>query len=115
MITPRERGQVLFGETHRIMTGCGKAYVTINHDDQGLAEVFMTLGKAGGCSAAQTEAVCRMVSLALRSGVDATAIVKHLKDIRCPSQVLLEERVLSCADGIAKVLAEAIKEASQGG
>ena len=80
-------------------------YVTINSDDAGLCEVFSTLGKAGGCASAQLEAVCRLITLALRSGVDASAVIKQLRGIRCPS-IAWEggKSVLSCADAIASVL-----------
>jgi len=104
-IQPRKRAKRTIGITERVNTGCGSLYVTINSDDAGLCEVFSTLGKAGGCASAQLEAVCRLITLALRSGVDASAVVKQLRGIRCPS-IAWEggKSVLSCADAIASVL-----------
>jgi ribonucleoside-diphosphate reductase alpha chain len=59
-------------------------YVTINFDEQNHPfEVFTTLGKAGGCDSAQLEAISRLVSLALRSGVDPKAVVEQLRGITC--------------------------------
>ncbi|MDO8578039.1 MAG: TSCPD domain-containing protein, partial [Dehalococcoidales bacterium] len=72
-------------------------------------EVFSTLGKAGGCASAQLEAISRLVSLALRSGIEIAAIVKQLKGIRCPSIAWEEGKaVLSCGDAIASVLEKQI-------
>jgi len=105
-LEPRIREKILLSRTHKVVTGCGNAYVTVTHDEHGLTEAFMTLGRSGGCAAAQTEALCRLISVALRAGVDYTVIVKHLKNIKCPSPILYpeEDSVLSCADGLAKVL-----------
>ena len=91
--------------TKRVNTGCGHMYVTVNFDERGICEVFSTLGKAGGCATAQLEATCRLISLALRSGVDVASIIKQLRGIRCPSIAWEEGKaVLSCADAIASVL-----------
>lgn len=102
---PRQRPRVTHGVTLLMNTGCGKMYVTINEDEQGACELFTQLGKSGGCTASQAEAVSRLISLALRSGVGHEQIVNQLKGIRCPSPTLTEGgAVLSCADAIAKAL-----------
>ena len=104
-ITPRKRSKVTAGVTERVTTGCGYIYVTVNSDDQGIFEVFSHLGKAGGCASAQLEATCRLISLALRAGVDVASVVKQLRGIRCPSIAWEEGKsILSCADAIASVL-----------
>lgn len=112
-LSPRKRPKVTRGVTERVNTGCGYIYVTVNFDNRGISEVFSTLGKAGGCAAAQLEAISRLTSLALRSEIDTDSIVKHLRGIRCPS-IAWEHghSVLSCADAIASVLEKYIREKS---
>lgn len=109
-LMPRRRPKVTTGITERVTTGCGYIYVTVNFDDKGICEVFSSLGKAGGCASAQLEATSRLISLALRAGIDVASITKHLRGIRCPS-VAWEEghAILSCADAIASVLEKYIK------
>jgi len=103
--TPRKRAKITTGITERITTGCGYIYVTVNSDESGICEVFSSLGKAGGCASAQLEAICRLISLALRSGVDVASAVRQLRGIRCPSIAWEEGKsILSCADAIASVL-----------
>jgi ribonucleoside-diphosphate reductase alpha chain len=109
-IGPRQRPKVTSGVTEKVTTGCGNIYVTVNSDENGLFEVFSTLGKAGGCASAQLEATCRLITLALRSGVDIADVVRQLRGIRCPSIAWEEGKaVLSCADAIASVLEKHIK------
>ncbi len=105
-VAPRPRPAVTTGTTTKVNTGCGNLYITINVDDKGRPfEVFIQMGKAGGCAASQLEAVGRLVSLALRSGVENKKIVDQLRGIRCPSPSWEKGgRIFSCADAIARVL-----------
>jgi len=113
-LAPRKRPKVTTGVTERVNTGCGYIYVTVNFDNRGISEVFSTLGKAGGCAAAQLEAISRLTSLALRSGIDIDSIVKQLRGIRCPS-IAWEQghAILSCADAIASVLEKYFREKTE--
>ncbi|MCC6028364.1 MAG: vitamin B12-dependent ribonucleotide reductase [Archaeoglobus sp.] len=109
-IEPRPRPRVTVGRTIETKTGCGSLYVTINEDSEGIAEVFVQLGKSGGCAASQTEAIGRLLSVALRSWVNPEVLVKQLKGIRCPSIGFDSGEVItSCADGVAKVLEKWLK------
>jgi ribonucleoside-diphosphate reductase alpha chain len=103
-LKPRARPLVTQGATHRMSTGCGYLYVTINEDQKNLFELFARMGKAGGCAASQTEAIGRLISLALRCGIDPVSIVEQLKGIRCPERVLAKEKIYSCPDAIGKAL-----------
>ncbi|MCD6512217.1 MAG: vitamin B12-dependent ribonucleotide reductase [Thermoplasmata archaeon] len=107
---PRPRPPVVHGVTRKVEVGCGNLYVTMNEDEYGLFEVFARLGKAGGCADAQLEAVGRLISLCLRSGVGPKEIIKQLKGIRCPNPLLTRGgTILSCPDAIAKAIEDHIK------
>ncbi len=108
-ISPRPRPAVMRGFTEQVRIGCGKLYVTVNYDDQGICEVFTNTGKHGGCPS-QSEAVGRLASLSLRGGIKINDVIRQLKGIRCPSTIRQPGlNVLSCPDAIAKVLRQAEK------
>ena len=94
------------GVTELVKTGHGNMYVTVNFDsDTGKPfEVFGNLGKAGGCDSAQLEATSRMVSMALRSGIEADVIVKQLRGITCCPVWDDGVQVKSVTDALALVL-----------
>lgn len=107
---PRSRPVLTSGATRRIRTGEGSLYITINEDENGLCEIFTTIGKAGGNAAAQSEAISRLISLALRSGIDPYAIVKQLKGISGPNPTWEDGKlILSTPDAIGKALDDYLK------
>ena len=113
---PRGRPDIITGTTRAMITGCGKMYITINEDEDGPFEVFGNMGKSGGCASSQTEAVARLISLALRSGIPAAHVVRQLKGISChmPAWLPGGGKILSCADAFGKALETCIKpEAGQ--
>ncbi len=103
-IQPRKRPAITSGFTERMKIGCGNLYVTVNYDEKGICEVFTSTGKAGGC-ASQSEAMARLASVALRSGMSVDEIYNQLKGIRCPSTTRLSGMsCTSCPDAIARVV-----------
>jgi len=107
-LVKKGRPKVLDSITERIQTGCGYLYVTIGFEEAGThpIEIRAALGKAGGCSNCQLEALNRAVSLGLQYGIPPQEFVRELKGHKCPSPQMWPEdaQVLSCPDGVAKAL-----------
>ena len=100
-----ERPTILQGVTEKIKTGYGNLYVTVNVRDGKPFEVFAHIGKSGYTTMADTEAICRLISLALRSHVPVEQIIRQLRGIGGSSQVFSGgARVTSIPDAIAQVL-----------
>ena len=106
VLTPKPRDEVTFGVTKKMHTGCGNLYVTINEDVEGNPfEVFTQIGTAGGCAASQCEAIGRLVSLILRSGIPPKELVMQLKSISCHKPAGFgDSRIASCSDAVAKAI-----------
>ena len=105
--TKLARPKTLAGTTTKINTGLGTLYVTVNRDDSGnMYEVFATIGKAGGTEVANTEAICRLASLAMQYGIPTEEISNQLVGIQ--SEPAWDQGVLmkSMPDAIGKTLAQ---------
>jgi ribonucleoside-diphosphate reductase alpha chain len=101
----KERPEELIGITSKIKTGYGNLYITVNTLDGKPFEVFAQIGKSGYSTMADTEAMCRLISLALRSGVPVDNIVAQLKGIGGSSPVFGNGGLISSIpDAIAIVL-----------
>ena len=105
LIDVRDRPETLEGFTTKLQTGMGNLYVTVTEMDGNPFEVFATIGKSGKSTMAKTEAIGRLVSLALRSGVPVEKIVEQLKGICGEHPVFQKDgMILSIPDAISKVL-----------
>lgn len=118
------RGEILprpesaMGVTHRLSSGCGKIYLTVNYrpDNGEILETFITTGSDGGCLV-YTEATSRLVSLCIRGGINVDKVVEQLQSTHsCPAYLMARGKGKtlspgkSCASAIAKKLAEIIEQ-----
>lgn len=99
------RPAVLSGFTEKIKTGYGVLYVTVNLNGGRPFEVFAQIGKSGYTTMADTEAICRLISISLRAGVDVAQIIRQLRGIGGSAQVFSAgSKISSIPDAIAQVL-----------
>ncbi|MDY7081029.1 MAG: TSCPD domain-containing protein, partial [Halobacteria archaeon] len=102
---PRSRPDTISGATQKVETGYGGLYVTVNEDENGMFEVFATIGKSGGYTASFTEAIARLISLCLRSGIPPEQVVNQLEGIRSPKVTFDRgEQIHSVPDAIGKAM-----------
>jgi ribonucleoside-diphosphate reductase alpha chain len=108
----RSRPDLLGGTTRRIETGQGTMYVTITEDDRGQPfEVFISLGKAGAPLMADVEAIGRLISLGLRSGIPMREIYRQVRGISSDRVVGLGPlKVLSIPDAIGIAIEKWMQE-----
>ena len=108
----RSRPDLLRGTTRRLETPLGTMYVTITEDDKGQPfEVFMSLGKAGGALMADVEAIGRLISLALRSGIPLPEIHRQLRGISSDRVTGLgPNKVMSVPDAIGIAIERWLQE-----
>jgi len=112
---PEERPDTLTSVTDKIKTGFGNLYITITFFNQKPFEVFASIGKSGYSTMADAEAIGRLISLALRSGVDPKELVSQLKGIGGSEPVFTEGGlVTSIPDAVARVLERHFGSAKNG-
>jgi ribonucleoside-diphosphate reductase alpha chain len=104
----RARPDVLRSTSIRKDTPLGVMFVHVTEDERGQPfEVFINLGKAGGSAMADAEAMGRMISLALRSGIPLMEVHRQLRGISSDKAVGLgPNKVLSVPDAIGIALEE---------
>ena len=102
---PETRPNQLNGITIKTKTGYGTLYLTINEMNEKPFEVFALIGKPGTSVTAKTEAIGRLVSLILRSGIDVKEVIKQLKGIEGENSTYDGKNLIrSIPDAIAQVL-----------
>ena len=96
-------------DTTRIQSLCGKMYVTQCYDENGRhCNTFLSgMGKAGGCSACQHQAIARLITYAFEIGGSYMGVAKALKDLQC-NQPFTDKgvRFKSCMDAIGSLFEE---------
>ena len=101
----RQRPDMVQGFTQKVQTGLGVMYLTVNEVEGEPFEVFATIGKSGRSITAKAEAIGRLVSLALRSGVAVRDVVNQIKGLGGEHPVFRGKGLLlSIPDAIAWVL-----------
>lgn len=116
--TVMKRPVQLTGVTRQIPTGCGMMLATVNMDENGeVFEVLMRAGASGGCSA-YTDAVARLISIALRHGVPLDVLIDQLRSVRCDNfryqsgkDPSLKGK--SCPDAVGRFLQEIVDQGSK--
>ncbi|MDK2930273.1 MAG: ribonucleoside-diphosphate reductase alpha chain [Bacillota bacterium] len=110
-IRPIDRPDRLEGFTDVKATPLGKLFLTLNTVKCHPIELFAQIGKAGSDVAAFTEAIARLVSIALRSGVDPQEIADQLVGIGGSRSIGFgPNRVRSVPDAIGRFLDDYLRE-----
>ena len=104
MVEKKSRPDQQAGATPKRKTGCGNLFLT-DCSQSDYPEIFLKLGKTGGCPAAFLQALAKVSSLALRAGVTRTELIRVWKGIGCPNPAWDGPvQVLSCPDAVAQML-----------
>jgi ribonucleoside-diphosphate reductase alpha chain len=102
---PMGRPEAIPSTTHKISTGLGNLYITVTYFLKRPFEVFASIGKSGYSTMADAEAIGRLISLALRSGISCEEVVNQLKGIGGAEPIFSNGQLIqSIPDAIAKVL-----------
>jgi ribonucleoside-diphosphate reductase alpha chain len=110
----RPRPEDLYGYTRTTHTGDGKLYTTVNYDEHGIREVVTNIGRSGGTLFSLSEAIGRLISLALQHNVPVEDVSRSLIGIRGANPYGFGmNQVLSIPDAIGKVLKDSPRQLGQ--
>jgi ribonucleoside-diphosphate reductase alpha chain len=121
MASIKSRPRTVSGQTHRVETPVGTAYITVNMDESGEPlEAFVNIGSSGSDVMAFSEALGRLISLVLRVPSPLTQrekiqqVVDQLSGIGGSRSVGFGmQRVLSLPDALARVLNDYATDVAQ--
>ena len=108
----------VIGLKRKLVGGCGSIHLQVYFDIEtgAMTEVFINKGGTGGCNS-NLNALSRMISLALRGGINIEDIADQLSStINCPSFASSRAKGISlspgssCASAISKALIDLNKE-----
>ena len=116
-ILPIEKEELgtTYGTNVKKITSCGKLHINVARDSEGNVTELYVSGSKGGICMANINAISRLVSLALRSGIKVEEIIDQLKGIDCKACSASRARGIyldgiSCPDIIGKALEKDYKE-----
>ena len=108
----------VIGLKRKLTGGCGSIHLQVyfNRETGKMTEVFINKGGSGGCNS-NLNALSRMISIALRAGVDVKDVADQLSStINCPSFASSRAKGInlspgsSCAGAVSKALLDLNKE-----
>ncbi|MBI1827088.1 MAG: vitamin B12-dependent ribonucleotide reductase [Planctomycetes bacterium] len=106
-LRPAVLPELATGVRVRQLTPFGNMHINITVDPKAEQEleVFAQLGKGGDLANSDLEAICRMVSLWLRSGGSLEDVISQLHGIGSSLQVSTKDgKIMSLGDGLARAL-----------
>jgi ribonucleoside-diphosphate reductase alpha chain len=115
---PAELPEITSGIRIRQLTPFGNMHINITVDPktERELEVFAQLGKGGDLANSDLEAICRMVSLWLRSGGSIQHVIQQMRGIGSSLQVSTKEgKIMSLADGLGRALSRYMRAKAQFG
>lgn len=90
-------------------TPCGDGFFTLTAVDGKPFEVFVRIGKNGGCPRASLDTLARAMSIGLRSGADLADFIRTCRGVTCSRPPCYDhgELITSCHDAMGRALKEA--------
>jgi ribonucleoside-diphosphate reductase alpha chain len=108
-IKPKKRPKIVKAEIEEFNVGCGKLYISVGEVNDQPFETFTNLGTSGVCPGFSA-GLSRMVSLALRSGIDPEDVIDQLTSVTCANCKGKKTDAKSCPDAYGKALRRKFKK-----